>query len=174
MRITVTKSGEHGGLELDDVMEFQRRSWRVQRVGWMLMAMFIVAALAGLFGNGPVAHATAGSAGSLFLRYDRFNRLHGPHSLEIDVSPSAIGADSTVNLWMDREWLAGNEVMAISPVPARSWNSGDKSYHAFRLASGVGRSVITISMISKVAGRRHGRIGLESQPPFSYWQFTYP
>jgi hypothetical protein len=31
-------------IEIDEDLDFQRRYWRVQRVGWALLALFLVAA----------------------------------------------------------------------------------------------------------------------------------
>jgi len=33
---------------------FHRNEWRLQRIGWVLVALFLVLAVAGLFGNGPL------------------------------------------------------------------------------------------------------------------------
>lgn len=51
-----------GGLEVSQDLNFQRREWVVQRVGWVVMAVLLVAALLGLFGPGPLSKSIAGSA----------------------------------------------------------------------------------------------------------------
>jgi hypothetical protein len=42
------------GLQIDQALNFQRRFGRVQRVAWGLLALVPVAAIAGLFGGGPL------------------------------------------------------------------------------------------------------------------------
>lgn len=164
-----------GGLEMGDVMTFQRRSWSVQRIGWIVMLLLIVAGLAGLFGSGPVAHASVGSREStLFLKYDRFVRLYARHTVSVEVDEPVAATDSTAQVWLDQEWLSGNEIVSIIPTPVESWNAGGRIYYLFRIVPGSGRSVITIAMNSQSAGFRNGRIGLASQAGHSFWQFTYP
>jgi len=41
-------------------MEFQRRSWIVQRIGWAIFALVILLAALGLFGDGVLSDAQAG------------------------------------------------------------------------------------------------------------------
>jgi len=43
---------EAGDLEVAENLAFQRRAWKVQRAGWVAMALLVGAALAGLFGGG--------------------------------------------------------------------------------------------------------------------------
>lgn len=65
-----------GDLELDQDIDFQRRSWAVQRVGWGVMALVALAALLGLFGPGPINNAITGSKEApLWLEYKRFGRF---------------------------------------------------------------------------------------------------
>src|SRR3712207_4138009 len=44
-----------GDLEVAEDLTFQRREWAAQRVGWVLLALVIAAALAGLLGRGPLS-----------------------------------------------------------------------------------------------------------------------
>ena len=62
-----------GDLEISQDLTFQRRSWIVQRVGWVMLALLILAALGGLFGPGPLSRARAGPHdGPLWVEYQRF------------------------------------------------------------------------------------------------------
>ena len=42
-------------------MRFQRRSWMVERAGWLVLTAIALAALTGVFGNGPLSTARAGA-----------------------------------------------------------------------------------------------------------------
>ena len=37
--------------------EYHRREWAVQRIGWCVMTLVLAAAVAGVFGSGPVSRA---------------------------------------------------------------------------------------------------------------------
>ena len=52
-----------GDLEIEQDHDFQRRSWRLQRAGWIVLSLVLLAGLLGLFGSGPLAHATVGAPG---------------------------------------------------------------------------------------------------------------
>jgi len=65
-----------GDLQINEDMEFQRRSWIVQRVGWLVFALVILLAALGLFGDGILSDAKAGQEeGALWLEYPRFKRF---------------------------------------------------------------------------------------------------
>ena len=68
-------------IDLDQDIDFQQRSWKVQRVGWGLMVLFVLAGLSGLLGTGPLSNVTDGDEGGpLWLEYQRFGRLQAPMS----------------------------------------------------------------------------------------------
>jgi len=58
----MSKAERAGDLEIDEDLSFQRREWRVQRGGWVVMAVLILLALLGLTGRGPIRQPTAGTA----------------------------------------------------------------------------------------------------------------
>jgi hypothetical protein len=82
--------GEGGGLQIEQDLEYQQRAWTVQRVGRVMMALAVLAALAGLLGPGPLSRASAGATGDpLRLEYERFLRFQTPTSPSIELSPTA-------------------------------------------------------------------------------------
>lgn len=65
-----------GELETSQDIDLQSRAWAVQRVGWGVIALTVLAALLGLFGPGLFNNATAGSKEApLWLEYKRFGRF---------------------------------------------------------------------------------------------------
>ena len=64
-----------GDLEVDEDLPFQRRAWVAQRIGWVLMALFVLAAAVGLLGAGPLSHARIDVPGLMTLEYERFARF---------------------------------------------------------------------------------------------------
>ena len=76
-----------GSLDIHQDLEFQRRWHTVQRVGRVIFLVLFAAAIAGVFGTGPLAHASAdGPGGAFSVDYDRFLRTTQSSSLQ--VSPS--------------------------------------------------------------------------------------
>lgn len=123
-----------GSIEIDEDMDFQRASWKVQRAGWVLMLLFIITGLLGLFGNGPISSARAGDEGStLLVEYDRFLRVHAPTAAMFRIGNDAALPDSTVRLWVDRSWVSAFELRAITPEPDRAETAGTRLVYVFRV-----------------------------------------
>lgn len=85
-------------LEVDQDLAFERKSWAAQRIGWGVMTLAIVAALAGLLGSGPASRTRAETPdGAIAVEYDRFVRANAPTDLDVSVGRGAI-RDGVVRL----------------------------------------------------------------------------
>lgn len=164
-----------GSIEISEDMKFQERSWRAQRVAWVIMLLVAVAALFGLFGGGPLAHATAGSLESgLRVEYDRFTRLRGQSRMIAEIGASAIRSDSSVRLWLDREWLDRHDVLSITPSPKESGLQADEVVYTFSATPGSSAVRVTFVLESRRLGSAKGRAGLVGGPSYAFRQITYP
>lgn len=68
-----------GDLDIAQDLEHQRREWVIERIGWAIMALILLAALAGLLGSGPLSNARIDHPGShLSAEYNRFERYQSP------------------------------------------------------------------------------------------------
>jgi hypothetical protein len=106
-----------GDLEIDQDLAFQRRSWVVQRVGWILMLLLLACAVAGLVGPGPLSSAEAGVRGSpLWIEYNRFERYESPTTLRVHIGPG-VGADGRVRVGLNREFVDGVDFVRVVPEP---------------------------------------------------------
>src|SRR5688500_4047586 len=82
-------------LDLQEDPKFQETEWRLQRLGWVIWAALIVAALLGLLGPGPLSNAESSTPdGLLTVSYEMFLHYHHPTQLEISLSPSIHNDDS--------------------------------------------------------------------------------
>jgi hypothetical protein len=64
-----------GDLEIGQDLAHQRLEWKIERVGWILMALLGLPALVGLLGPGPLSSTSAGEKGSpLSVENNRFER----------------------------------------------------------------------------------------------------
>ncbi len=124
-----------GALELEQDLDFQRRVWRVQRIGWIVMALLVVAGLAGLTGHGPMAKASAGAAeDGLVITYDRLTRYETPARLALHVAPGVAASDSTVAVWINRDFVNAMQIGAVVPTPVEAQAAGDGVIYTFRVA----------------------------------------
>ena len=121
-------------LERDQRDAVLQREWRFERVGWVALALVLVAALLGVFGNGVVAAASARSADGLtVLRYDRIVRQDASSQLELRLAAAPV-ADSVVIVSLTDEYLATTDVERVMPEPIRvRASSGRVEFHLLRL-----------------------------------------
>jgi hypothetical protein len=104
-----------GHLQLKEDLEFQRREWRFQRVSWWGLSTFVVVAMLGVFGGGPLSTASATSAdGVLRVKYERFVRVGARTRLVIDSQRSAERA-TNLELRIARPYY---EAMRLEVTPA--------------------------------------------------------
>lgn len=105
------------GLQLDEDLEFQRREWRFQRAGWWGLSAFVLAAVLGAFGGGPLSAATATSAeGALRIEYERFVRVGTRTRLAIHAQmPSR--QPNGLELTIDRSYFEAMRIERIAPEP---------------------------------------------------------
>ena len=169
------KSGKIDSIETAEDMDFQRASWRVQRVGWMVMLAVTVAALAGFFGGGPVSTTRTGAISSgLEVEYERFARLYAPQTLVLDIGPTAMDTDSTASIWIDRGWMESNEVTDIIPEPAESEVLPDAIVYTFKASPTAAPLRVRFRLETREFGRMRGRAGIVDGPTVSFAQFVYP
>lgn len=106
------------GLLTEEERRFPRREWIAQRIGKVLLSVFVLAGLAGLLGAGPLSSTTRQSADGLFsVEVNWVSRHQEDETLTVTFSPEAV-QNGTVTLELTGEWLAGADLQNISPEPA--------------------------------------------------------
>ncbi len=171
----MAKTYDSDTLGIADDLEFQRRTWKVQRVGWTIMVLISIAALFGVFGKGPFSNGRLGDdAFPLRADYDRFLRLNAPTQLTVYVGGGAIRPDSTIELWIDRAWLSKMEINGITPEPDKTRVLADRLVYTFRAQPGSTPARITFEMDDRALWRIGGALGLTNGPSYSFSQFAYP
>ena len=161
-----------GDLQVAQDPVFQRREWRVQRVGRVVMALLVAGGLLGLFGAGPLSRATATGPAGLRVEYGRFERVQAPTALRIHVHPQAVSA-GRAEVWLDREYLDGSLILDVEPPPAAVAVAGDRLVYAFDVADPTRPAVVVVHLRLQHAGLRSGRVGVAAGS-VSFRQLVYP
>jgi hypothetical protein len=160
-------------LDLEEDLEFQQRSWQIQRVGWALMALATLAALLGLFGSGPLSRATAGrEPDGLQVEYARFTRVSAPGTLRIRV-PARAGADG-FSLSLSRVYLEQMRVESVLPVPTAIEARPDDILYVFAARQAPESIWVTFRIQPDAAGVVRARVGMPGGPSLAWWQLVYP
>lgn len=133
----VAETQQYPSLEINEDFAATRRTWRMQRIGWVLLALFLLAGLLGALGSlGPLSEARiASSDGQVLLTYPRFARYVGPTGLTVSVEAAAVTSDE-VELRVSSRWLDVFELYGISPQPKEELADGGDTVFTFLATPG--------------------------------------
>lgn len=170
----MAEKSQASDLELDQNPEFERRTWAVERLAWVVMAMIGLAALLGLLGPGPLSKTIAGEeSGPLWLEYSRFGRFKAPLMLRIHLGPKA-GQHGPVRLWLSREYMEGVQVESVTPPPVHVEAGPEQLTYVFAVGELTHSTAVSLSLKAEQIGRRQGCVGLMNGPTLCFHQFIYP
>lgn len=163
---------ERPGLELDFDDALQRREVRVQRIGWVLLALIIVAALAGLTGRGPLAKGRV-ARGGVDLRWERIARRDARSEVRLD-APAALARDGILPVRIGRAWADDVEIEDVRPEPERVSVADGHVEYLFAVPRGAARTAITFTVRPERMGRHELIIATSDVPAFSVRQVVLP
>lgn len=161
-----------GRLTLDEDMAFQHKTWRVQRIAWVVMAGLVAAGLLGLFSRGPLSSDEARNAkGDLTVKFDFFERYEGASGFEIR---GVAGPDeTTITLRLGAAFLDAYTVRGIAPPPVSSTAAAGNWDAAFNVAPGAAFA-IHIDARARTAGLVAIAVGATGRDQVTFRQFIYP
>ena len=164
-----------GGLEIDQDLEFQRKAWVAQRVGWVVMALFVLAAAVGLLGSGPLSRARAAVPGVMTLEYERFARFETSTTLTVRLD-SAVTAGELVRVSLNRDFLDSAKIETVLPPPARVESAAGRLIYVFAVAEPRVPLLLTFTLAPQEFGVHAGVVGLESRDAqrIFFRQLVYP
>lgn len=166
--------GDSSEVDIRDDVAFQRREWRVERAAWVLAALLLALALAGLFGGGPLSWAGAGSPdGVVHVAYERFVRGHSPTTLEVRVAPQAV-REGRIRLGVSQEFLETVTVESVTPQPSRVVGGTGTLVYEFDTDRAEEPLAVAFDLRAERTWLHRARIGVEGSEPVRFWQFVYP
>jgi hypothetical protein len=161
-------------LEINQDLVAQHTTWAIQRLGWVAIALFVAAALSGLFGNGPLARTTVtDSRDWMQVEYDRFGRYEGNLLLQVTIAPPAT-ADDRITLWMDRAYWTSLAVDGIIPQPVTSSTALDGFTYVFAIGNPHVPAVVLFHVRPESLGTLQAQLRLNDQSTIRFRQFIYP
>ena len=164
-------SGGSDDLELAEHIAFQQKEWVVQRIGWGVMLLLVIAAAAGMLGSGPISRTSSSDPeGLLSVEYQRFGRLETTGQLRVGVRG---GAGGEAEVWISNRYLRRMEIERIMPEPRGTRLEPDRQVFVFEIA-GSGQGEIVFHLRPMAVGRAGGQVGLAGGPALELSQFVYP
>lgn len=161
------------GLQIDEDLAHQRREWRIERVGWALMAALLLAGLLGLLGDGPLSRARAGDA-ALTVDYDRLQRAAAPYEYRFEADPS-LAREGQLRLRFDDALLEDVELKSIIPEPESVTAGPGYTEFTFAMDAAAGPPArIAILYQHTTFGHVEGRIRAAGAAPLVVDKFVFP
>jgi hypothetical protein len=161
-----------GDIQVNEDLSFLRKEWRVQRIGWLAMLVFVLLALVGAFGRGPLANVTDGDPATLAIAYERMIRHSADTQLEI-IAGRALRAD-TLRVYITSGYLKAFELRSIVPEPVASGVRGPYVYYDFVRDPRTRSSEITFNLIAEGYARKRARVFTTGAAPLHVHQFILP
>lgn len=134
---------------IEEDMAFQRRSWRVQRIGWAAMVLALCLAAAGFFSVGPLSTGTFESPdGRLAVEAGRSLRNGATATFRLRIAP----ASAETELRIDSSFLRDFLVDAMQPAPVRSSGSPEHVSLVFAAPPDGSALVVTLTVRPDTVG----------------------
>ncbi len=159
---------KHGGLEFRSNRKFQERYWRIERIGWVCMALLLIAALAGLTGaGGPLSRGHV-QAGDARMDYPRISRWAMADEMTVTFENSRAGE---VEFLLPEGFLKVYSIEAITPQPVAMKAVAHGQLFRVALGGGTGRKTVKLSLRATAPAWLHKDriwIGGTASEPFSF------
>lgn len=148
----VSEATRKHGLQVEEDRPWQEKFWTAQRVGWLLMAVLVVAALLGATGKGgPLASASVKADGGV-LNYPRITRWQSNEQLVARLPASASGE---VGIELSRPFVELFSIESIEPEPSEVEATAAGHRFTFELGAGKGEKLIVFNVrVAKPALQR--------------------
>jgi hypothetical protein len=162
-----------GELDIDEDIQLESANWKVQRVAWVIMAFFVLAALLGFTGDGGIGNLQSLKAGDstsgLEVEYERFIRRNAPAEVKVKLTPST--SDSLTALHISKDFYEKLKVDKVVPEPAEVYTS-EKGI-TYRFASANQPFSVTFYLTPKGMGSLPLHLST-AEKQVAITQFIYP
>lgn len=155
---------------VEDDIAFQRKAWKVERVGWAVLLLLVILSVLGLFSDGPLSDRRVSTAdGALQVEYPRFLRKGARSSMRITLQGAP---QASLQVTLEAPFLHAYNVEIIQPHPplARSERGG---LQLTVPADQAGQATVHLTVRAERVGPTHLGIRFDGHH-LALWQFIYP
>jgi hypothetical protein len=160
-------------LDIEEDMNFQRKSWAFQRFGWVLFALIVLGGLLGLLGEGPLSKTTVTGQSGFRIEYDRFTHRASGTDITINPGDAPISSEGTIEIEFSQDFLKDYTIDRSIPEPDSESLSGDKLVYSYKVDDG-GPAQIVLHIQPEKAGIYHAEIGIKDADAVTIDQIIYP
>ncbi len=153
-------------------LRFQQAMWCVERMGWLLMAALVAAAMAGLLGGPTTRRETRDGSGRVQVAYQHFQRHLDPTAMRVKIDTQG---QALFELAIAREIAQALEIRSIVPAPieTQAHDGGLLMKFAASPDNKMPAEIVIVGIPDR-PGRVSGGIGLFGEAPANLDIFIYP
>ncbi len=152
-------------------MDYQRRTWRIERIGWLVLGILVVLALVGGFGAGPLSSTTIRDpSGALEISCDRFERQGASSGIRVALAPAEAGPATLI---ISHSFFDAFAVESIQPLPVQQRGGTDGIELRFQRSDG-GPLTVHLVVRARRAGLVRSAFAVDGKPPAEVTQFVFP
>jgi len=149
--------------DVDAQLRHQRRLRIIRRLALAVLALIVLAALVGVFGDRSRTVRASGHGYTIEVRYPSVVRDGPPASVTITVRHPS-GSDGPVELVVDSAYLSAFEQPEVSPQPDSEQSAGEDVVWSFSPPDGTTLVVqLEGQLSSKAKFAHHGRVSVRDQ-----------
>lgn len=161
-----------GDLEISEDKQFQQREWKMERIGWVLMMLLVIAGLLGLLGGPGLFSDATVAAPNLQVNYSRFVHLLEDTSLRLSASP--VEGEDTIRISISNTLLEDMRIEGIVPEPESVEAASDHLTFSFQLQAPNEEAVVTFYLNPTQPGTKQGWLGIDGGRSVELSLFVYP
>lgn len=168
------KPTRFGDLEIRQDLAYHRKLWRFQRIGWIAMALVVVAALLGVFGAKGMLNQAVATDEVMQVEYERFPHVDTRTALRINVARTR-PPDNRFELRLSNAYLRSIQIEEITPRPVFVRSAEGELVLVFETLEPKDGLLVTMPFIPKELGPLKARVRAGPQAAaIVFTQFVYP
>jgi hypothetical protein len=152
-------------LQMEDEIALHEKGWIVQRVGWVILILLLVAAALGVFGDGVLSNRQE-SAGNVSISYQGFGRFESQTEIKINAESVQHG----MILRVPQNYLRVMEIEKVVPEPTSQKIQDD---HVVLTLDAQQLAEVTVYLKPKTTGNVSASIHV-NEARFNISHFIYP
>lgn len=157
-------------LQVNSDRRFQECFWKLERLAWVGLGLFILAAVIGLTGKGGYFAQARVGAGNVEISYPRIARWQAPERLTIDLE-----ASGPTRVILSQGFLSAFSVDSVTPQPLRVIAMPEGQQFEFALAPESGSKSIRFDVSpSQVSLLTDASIRVGEAPPIPFSFLVLP
>lgn len=152
-------------IEIDEQLKLHEKGWVIQRIGWVLILLVMLAGLLGLFGEGILSKQSV-HAGNIRAEYERFLRYEAEMKILLEAPNEHIGTIS-----LPQEYLKGFRIVRFEPEPIHNNTTANEITYNFQPGS---NHIVTLYLTPKNKGSLDGVMKVNGANAIPLHHFIYP